>query len=84
MPMETVARITAANIGLPKAGQTCIIEQLCFYFTCVLGDRLVLLMPCLQQAVKRYPHFLHPNQKYNCQDDKSTPPNDFGTIAFKF
>jgi|GEM_PF-3060644 len=43
-----------ANIGLPKAGLTWVIEQLCFYFTFVLGDRLVLLMPRLRQAVKRY------------------------------
>jgi len=42
-----------ANIGLPKAGLTWVIEQLCFYFTFVLGDRLVLLMPRLRQAVKR-------------------------------
>lgn len=39
-----------ANIGLPKAGLTCLIEQLCLYFTFVLADRLVLLMPRLRQA----------------------------------
>lgn len=43
----------AGNIGLPKAGVKCVIEQLCFYFTFVLGDRLVLLMPRLWQAVNR-------------------------------
>ncbi|MBL0311023.1 MAG: hypothetical protein IPP77_15560 [Bacteroidetes bacterium] len=38
-------RKTTANIGLPKAGLTCIIERLCFYFAFVQADSLVLLMP---------------------------------------
>jgi len=35
----------AGNMGLPQAGRQCIIEVLCFLFTFVLADRLVLLSP---------------------------------------
>jgi len=33
----------AANMGLAKTGGQWLIEVLCFYFTLVLGDSLVLL-----------------------------------------
>ncbi len=37
-------------MGLAKAGGHWLIEQLCFYFTFVLGDRLVFLTARLRQA----------------------------------
>jgi len=43
----------AANMGLAKAGRQWLIEMLCFYFTLVLGDSLVLLTASLHQAPKR-------------------------------
>lgn len=45
--------IPAANMGLAKAGRQWLIEMLCFYFTLVLGDSLVLLTASLHQAPKR-------------------------------
>jgi hypothetical protein len=41
-------------MGLAKAGGQLLIEVLCFYFTLVLGDRLVLLYARLRQAPNRY------------------------------
>ncbi len=35
----------AGNMGLPQAGRQWLIELLCFLFTFVLADRLVLLSP---------------------------------------
>ena len=46
-------RKSAANMGLAKAGVQWLIEQLCFLFTFVLGDTLVLLNARLRQALKR-------------------------------
>ena len=47
-------RDTAANKGLAIAGGQWLIEVLCFYFTFVLADRLVLLKARHRQAPKRY------------------------------
>ncbi len=46
-------RITAANMGLAIAGGLCVIERLCFLFTFVLADSLVLRNACHRQAPKR-------------------------------
>lgn len=43
----------AANMGLAKAGGQWLIKVLRFYFTLVLGDRLVLLNARLRQAPNR-------------------------------
>lgn len=43
----------AANMGLAIAGGQWLIEVLCFYFTFVLADSLVLLNARHRQAPKR-------------------------------
>ncbi len=43
-----------ANMGLAIAGGQWLIEVLCFYFTFVLADSLVLLNARHRQAQKRY------------------------------
>jgi hypothetical protein len=44
----------AGNMGLAIAGGQWLIEVLCFYFTFVLADSLVLLNARHRQAPKRY------------------------------
>jgi len=43
----------ATNMGVANAGKQWLIEVLCFYFTLVLGDRLVFLNARLRQAPNR-------------------------------
>lgn len=53
---QTEAR--TANIGFAIAGGQWLIELLCFYFTFVLADSLVLLNARHRQAPKRYAQLL--------------------------
>jgi len=54
-------KITATNIGLAKAGQTEVIEHLCFYQHLCLISADGFQIPCLRQAPNRQavkkPHF---------------------------
>ncbi|TZF83952.1 hypothetical protein FW774_10910 [Pedobacter sp. BS3] len=49
---RTVAH--AANMGLAIAGGLCVIERLCFLFTFVLANSLVLLNARHRQAPNRW------------------------------
>jgi len=44
----------AANMGLAIAGGRCVIERLCFLFTFVLADSLVLSNARHRQALTRW------------------------------
>jgi hypothetical protein len=48
-----------ANKGLAIAGGQWLIEGLCFYFTFVLADGLVLLKARHRQAPKRYGSYIY-------------------------
>jgi hypothetical protein len=52
-PRQSREIITAANMGLAIAGGQWSIEVLCFYFTFVLADSLVLRNARHRQAPKR-------------------------------
>jgi hypothetical protein len=54
MFVDTDKRTPAANKGLAIAGGQWLMEVLCFYFTFVLADSLVLLNARHRQAPKRY------------------------------
>jgi len=53
-PSPRTDSTAAANMGLAIAGGQWLIEVLCFYFTFVLADSLVLRNARHRQALKRY------------------------------